>query len=686
VKSRISSVLLAGILSSFGSLPAFISNGIIGYDSQSHVAKTAFLMFSWSHGNFGGWSEFWYSGFQLFYTYSPLTYILAALFGMPLDNALFGMRVVIVLSFFLSGVGAYALARDFGIPNDWSIVAALVYSIISPHILMLFYTGTLTYSLAFAIAPILFLALRASLRSETIKSVLALGILLGLLVISNETTCYAIFFPLAAYLILSTPRAKIVKTAAIVISSLIVGFLLSAFWLLPYLELDLSGGLNLLSEASSGTYPSSFVVHWYTFFIPDYGNTNSGDLGWILLIPALCSIVFLRKMKREEVALYGASVVIVLLTFGSSLTPLFYKIPFVLALQFAWRFEIGDVLFLTPLAFLFFYRLGEYLKAKGTFLVLQKQILQRRRWRTMLMFVLLIVLVISYPLATLGFTSSESVFNSSNPDQQGALNFLASQAGFFRIMVFDRYYSNIPEFILKGSIDGWYDQATTQAYRNYTFNLYYCGANNRTLNGLRLLGVRYVMIDNGYGGDATSALNNYGATNIFGAPVYNNSAVTIYQVPNSKLLYVSSVMPNSEFSFSQNVACNEAIPTLPQDLANYSISGMIWSETRISFDVSVNQSSYVLISNAYSPSWHATDNGSATPILVSPPGLPVVKVSSGTHRIVLFYAGVPYALDSAIMSLASFAGASIILLLSNWNNDILNRVVHIRRDKSLGSQ
>jgi hypothetical protein len=232
------------------------------------------------------------------------------------------------------------------------------------------------------------------------------------------------------------------------------------------------------------------------------------------------------------------------------------------------------------------------------------------------------------------------------------------------MMVFDRYYSNIPQYTLKGSIDGWYDQSTTQAFRNFTFNLYYCGASNRTLNGLQLLGVKYVMIDNGYGGDATSALTTYESSNVFGNPVYNNSAVTIYEVPNSNLVYASSTMPNNSFGFSQNVNCSESIPGVPQDLVSSNITGMKWPETRISFDVTVNQSSYILISNAYSPEWLATDNGSAVPILVSPPGLPVIQVSTGTHHIVLFYSGAPYAFDFGILSLVTFfivVGALVFL-------------------------
>ena len=239
------SALLAGILSALGSVPIFLSSGIFGYDSSSHVAKTAFLMFSFAQGNFSGWSQFWYSGFQLFYTYSPLTYILAGAFGAPFNSAMLGMKILIVLSFFLSGFGAFILARDFGIPENWSMVAALLYSLTSPHILTIFYVGSMTYALAFALAPFLFLTFRIALREQTLHSLVYFGIMIGLLIISNETTCYVLLFPMIMYALASTPLSRASGTCLMIAGSS-VGFLLSAFWLLPYMNLDLSGQLDLL--------------------------------------------------------------------------------------------------------------------------------------------------------------------------------------------------------------------------------------------------------------------------------------------------------------------------------------------------------------------------------------------------------------------------------------------------------
>jgi 6-pyruvoyl-tetrahydropterin synthase related domain len=650
--------LLAGGLSAIGSLPLFLSAGVPGYDASSHVAKTAFLMYSFAHGNFLGWSQFWYSGFQLFYTYSPLTYVLAGGLGWAFDSAMVGMKLLILLSFILSGLGAFALARDFGISPNWSLIGALLYSLTSPHILILFSNGSLTYSLAFAVAPFLFWSGRIALRNQTLGSSASFGALIALMILSNATSLYVLFFPLLAYFLISIPKSKALRSILVLVASSMIGFLLSGFWLIPYLQIDLSGQLNLLTESATGTYASSNIIHWYSFFIPDFGNAIAGDVGWILLLPALASVIFLRR--REEFALLGAVVVSTLLTIGPTLTPLFYKIPLVLALHFAWRFDITDVLFMAPLAALFFWRLSRRLSA-------DKVLVRNKRKVIALSFILLFILVSAAALSMPKIPSNpihlQAQQNPSDSSQQAAFNFLASQPGFFRVMVVDRYYEAFPQYTLKGSIDGWYDEATTQAYRNYTYNIYYCGASDRTLGALQLLGARYVLIDYAYGGDGPSALQSFNSTgSVFGPAVFKNSEVEIYQVPDSQLVYVTASMPNSGFSLSQDVNCNEPIPAAPASQENYSLSDMTWGETSVSLDVDVNQPSYVLVSNAYAPGWVAEDNGSSVPILLSPPGLPVIHVSAGLHHITLSYSSTPTERDAAILSLGALLGLSTIVI------------------------
>jgi hypothetical protein len=457
-----------------------------------------------------------------------------------------------------------------------------------------------------------------------------------------------------AYFLISIPRSKALKSVAIVFTSSIVGVLLSAFWLIPYLEIDLSGKYSLLAESATGAFPSNNLIHWYSLFAPNFVNINAGDLGWILVLPALGSTFFLKT--REEFALFGAAVVSIIMTLGPTITPLFYKIPLFLALQFSWRFVIADVLFMAPLAVLFFWRLSRH------FSIHEATVQSRRKILALSLILFFLIIPVAVLIASVPPSQPPERQTPSDPGQQEALSFLASQPGFFRVMVVDRYYESFPQFTLKGSIDGWYDQGTTQAYRNFTYNVYYCGASNKILEGLRLLGARYVLFDYGYGGDATRLIKAYDSSGAaFGPPVFENNGVRIYQVPDSNLVYVAGSMPNSEYDFSQGVNCDKPIPAAPANV-NYSVSDLNWGETRISFDVDVNQSSYVLLSNSYLEGWVATDNGSSVPILLSPPGLPVIRIAQGTHHIVFLYSSTPTGQVAAILSLGTLLAILTIVL------------------------
>jgi len=385
-------------------------------------------------------------------------------------------------------------------------------------------------------------------------------------------------------------------------------------------------------------------MHWYSFFIPDFANEIAGDVGWILLLPALASVVVLRR--REEFALFGAAIVSILLTIGPTLTPLFYKIPLYLALQFSWRFLIADLLFMAPLAGLFFWRLSLRLSASEAIADSKGKIVALG----------LLLLLILVPVTALYLGKAPSNYyptqqTPADPSQKEAFDFLAKQPGFFRVMVMDRYFESFPEFTLKGSTDGWYDQATTPAYRGFSYVVYYCGATENVLGGLRLLGARYVMVDYGYGRDATSPIQAYNSSrSVFGAPVFENNEFRIYQVPDSHLVYVSSSMPNSQLGVSQEVDCSKPIPSAPKQV-NYSLENFNWTETRVSFDVSVNQSSFVFLANSYSAGWAATDNGGTAQILLSPPDFPVIKVSPGAHHVVFLYSSTPLEQVSLILSI-----------------------------------
>jgi hypothetical protein len=204
---------------------------------------------------------------------------------------------------------------------------------------------------------------------------------------------------------------------------------------------------------------------------------------------------------------------------------------------------------------------------------------------------------------------------------------------------------------------------------------------NKTFNIFRLLGIRYIMVYYNGGGEGPISMNAYSSSTI-APPVFKNDKIAIFEVPNTQLVYVTGaalvldvpaqyqpgvlngIMKNSAYSpdgvvvlnercgdLLPNSACFEAGSPIPKDPINYSVTNLMWTETRISFNVDVSKPGYVLISSAYFPGWKATLDGRDSPIHLAFPGLPTLFISSaGNHSITLFYQWENTQLDFTILS------------------------------------
>lgn len=687
--------ILSGVLSAIGALPLAFFEAIPGYDSRSHIAKTAFLMYSLSHGNYSGWSMFWYGGFQLLDTYPPLLYFLAAFLGWPWASAIVGMKIVIALSFMLSGVSIFILARDFGVSQKWSLGASLLYAFAPPHLLFLYDYGSLTYSLGFAIAPIFLLAFRKTLRNENYISALILGGSGAILLLANAPTVYVLLFPTAVYVILGTPRSKISSVLRFGLAAAFAAFSFSAFWLMPYTLYGLSTPIHLFWTPPEGRYPDFEIISLSSLLTPNFIELRAGYLGHFLLLPALASLLTLRK--RDEFGLFAAALTSVLLTVGASLSDLFYKIPLILVLQFPKRFLIADVLFLSVLASIFFDRVfAKIAVLSNTRLALH---------RSQIKFVGLVaigLLTLAPLVAQPSFKGTSNLWQASfDSEEKEAFEFLANQPGYFRVMVRDPYHEWFPAFTMKGSVDGWYDQATSLLYRNFTFNMYYANPTDvdRTFNGLRLLGVRYVMIYHGYGEDGPYGLQVYQSSTI-APPIFMNTRIAIFKLPESKLIYVAGsavalepsnpsdpeslavlfedLVKRPDFDpdglvvltagckyASGSIQSYEPSKPLPTRQIEYRLSNLKWAENQITFDLFVAQEAFVYISSAYFPGWRAEIDGLERTILAAPPGFMVLYIDRpGLHKVSLHYELTAEKSWAIVVSSIAWAGFIVLLLMS----------------------
>ncbi|HEY0671981.1 MAG TPA: hypothetical protein VGD27_06935 [Longimicrobiales bacterium] len=251
-----------------------------GYDLTGHIAPIADLCDRLlPQLRVHGWSAQWFAGFPLFYFYFPLPALLTALISLalPLGSAL---KIVTVSGLLALPFACYALLRALRLSRAQAAVGA---SIAATFLLMQsfwFLGGNIASTLAgeFAMSISLTLSifyLAVVVRApNSLRGALLPGALLAAVALSHLVTTFAIVLVTATMLLASAHRR-------VVIASWVIGFLLAAFWALPFLlrHGEMAQVYNQADRSLREVLPLEL---------------------WPVLIPALAGMLTLR---RERTAL-----------------------------------------------------------------------------------------------------------------------------------------------------------------------------------------------------------------------------------------------------------------------------------------------------------------------------------------------------------------------------------------------
>lgn len=179
-----------------------------------------------------GWSAGWFAGFPLFYFYFPLPALLAASLA-PVAGLTAALKLTSVAGLLAFPFAVYALLRACRASRAHAAIATAV---AAAFLLQSFWflggniastvAGEFSYSISFALS-LCYLAvlLRSSGRAG---GVLAAAALLAAVALSHLVTTIVVVL-ISAVLLLQAEKRRLV------LLSWVVGFLLSAFWTLPFL-------------------------------------------------------------------------------------------------------------------------------------------------------------------------------------------------------------------------------------------------------------------------------------------------------------------------------------------------------------------------------------------------------------------------------------------------------------------
>ncbi|MHB0981059.1 MAG: hypothetical protein ACYC5Q_13505 [Thermoleophilia bacterium] len=235
-------LIIYGLLLVFYRPDLMLSNTITsgGDMGAHHYAAQYMIEHLLPHFQLTGWTMEWYAGMPLFTFYLPLPFLMIAIFNVVLPYGV-SFKLATMLGVFLLPPAAYTFGKLFRFREPFPLLAAVMslaflfaesFSIYGGNILSTL-AGEFGYSLAFALIFFFFGTLYRGLERGRPDWLFALnGLLLMAVVLSHivATIALVIFVP-SLLLVVRTKKAVVYMAGVFVL-----GFLLSAFWGLPFVD------------------------------------------------------------------------------------------------------------------------------------------------------------------------------------------------------------------------------------------------------------------------------------------------------------------------------------------------------------------------------------------------------------------------------------------------------------------
>lgn len=244
-------------------LPLFINQGLpYAHDIIFHIFQADQFSKSLYEGNFyPRWIPDSNNGYgsPSFIFYSPLSYYLVAgikLFSPSITTA---MISAIWLGFFLSGITMY-IATKYLYGGKAGILPAVFYQLLPFHLWDIYIRGAFAEFFAYIWFPLIFLFLHKTSESRSTRAMVGLSISYAGLILTHLVSGFIISLVIGMYLIFD--MLKKIKKLLRTIVSLILGFGLSAVFLVPVIFERQFVQIAYIMTCPVGNYKKNFLFTW----------------------------------------------------------------------------------------------------------------------------------------------------------------------------------------------------------------------------------------------------------------------------------------------------------------------------------------------------------------------------------------------------------------------------------------
>ncbi|MEK7551116.1 MAG: 6-pyruvoyl-tetrahydropterin synthase-related protein [Patescibacteria group bacterium] len=186
-------------------------------------------------------------GYPIFNFYAPFAYYVGAIFNLVISDSLVATKLMMIIGIVIAGISMFILSNKFfGIKGG--ILSAILYLYAPYHALNIYVRGDVAEFYAYVFIPLVFYGLYMIYKENLFRYVIITSVSFCLVIISHNLTALMIApFVFIFALILGVKNRK---TIVFIILSVILSFMLSAFYFIPTL-LEMSY-TNVLSQVGGG--------------------------------------------------------------------------------------------------------------------------------------------------------------------------------------------------------------------------------------------------------------------------------------------------------------------------------------------------------------------------------------------------------------------------------------------------
>lgn len=197
-------------------------NLLEGTDFTAHAPKIWYIANQYT--NYGDWNPFWYGGYPFLKYYSPLSYYIAAFFAF-FTSATIAYKIVINFFFILTPLGFYIFVNEFKFTKEQQAAAILIFSFFPTNIYY-FWNNAFTTIVNIVFCLFTWIFFKKYLEDKGNKNLVFASLFVGLSILIHQLTA---FLNIILIFVWSATQKKFP------IKPVLLGLLISSFWLVPFL-------------------------------------------------------------------------------------------------------------------------------------------------------------------------------------------------------------------------------------------------------------------------------------------------------------------------------------------------------------------------------------------------------------------------------------------------------------------